>query len=125
VFAGTSVITLASVGKLVAEADEEDLSAGVQALLNLLAVGMGWVYFAWMESSKKQATLGKMLLGMQVTDERRERITMRRATGRYFAEILSVLTLGIGYLMVLWDDDRQALHDKVAGTLVVRGRARW
>ncbi|MCD2425746.1 RDD family protein [Niabella pedocola] len=79
-----------------------------------------WLYFALMESSAKQATLGKMALGLKVTGMNGQRISFLNATGRYFGKILSAIILLIGYLMVLWDDKRQGLHDKLAGTLVVK-----
>jgi uncharacterized RDD family membrane protein YckC/Tfp pilus assembly major pilin PilA len=79
-----------------------------------------WLYCAVMESSPRQATFGKVALGIKVTDVAGERIGFGRATGRYFGEILSGLSLGIGYLMAGFTRQRQALHDKMAGTLVVR-----
>ncbi len=80
-----------------------------------------WLYEAFMESSSYQATLGKMIFGMKVTDLNGNRISFERATGRHFAKILSVLTLGIGYLMVGFSDRKQGLHDLIAGTFVLRG----
>ena len=82
-----------------------------------------WLYSALMESSAKQATLGKMALGIRVTDLNGNRIGFGRATGRFFAEFLSVLTLGIGFLMAAFTERKQALHDMVAGTLVLLGSA--
>lgn len=79
-----------------------------------------WLYFALMESSVRQASLGKMALGLKVTGMNGQRISFLNATGRYFGKILSGIILLIGYLMVLWDDKRQGLHDKLAGTLVVK-----
>lgn len=74
-----------------------------------------------MESSAKQATLGKMALGIVVTDLEGARIGFGRATGRYFAKILSGLILGIGFLMAAFTERKQGLHDIIAGTLVVKG----
>ena len=82
-----------------------------------------WLYYALMESSAKQATLGKMALGIIVTDLEGRRIGFGRATGRYFAKILSALILGIGFLMVAFTQRKQGLHDIIAGTLVIRGQA--
>jgi uncharacterized RDD family membrane protein YckC len=76
-----------------------------------------------MESSPKQGTLGKMALGIVVTDMDSRRISFGRATGRYFAKILSGLILGIGFLMVAFTEKKQGLHDILAGTLVVKGSA--
>jgi uncharacterized RDD family membrane protein YckC len=78
-----------------------------------------WFYFAGLESMAG-ATLGKMVLGLSVTDEQGNNISFLRATGRYFAKIISALILCVGYLMVAWDGRKQGLHDKIAGTLVVK-----
>jgi uncharacterized RDD family membrane protein YckC len=78
-----------------------------------------WVYEAMMLSSEKQATLGKMVLGIAVTDLNGGRISFGRATGRHFAKWLSALILGIGFLMVAFTEKKQALHDMIADTLVV------
>ncbi len=79
-----------------------------------------WIYEAAMESSKYQATLGKMALGLKVTDLEGRRISFLRATARHFAKILSGLILMIGFIMAGFTERKQALHDMIAGTLVVR-----
>jgi uncharacterized RDD family membrane protein YckC len=78
-----------------------------------------WLYFSLMYSSASQASLGMMAVGIQVTDLNGQRVTFGRATGRYFASWLSAITLGIGYLMILWSPRRQVLHDLIAGRLVL------
>ena len=80
-----------------------------------------WLYEAFMESSSYQATLGKMIFGMKVTDLNGNRISFERATGRHFAKWLSAMILGIGYIMVGFTERKQGLHDLIAGTLVRRG----
>lgn len=79
-----------------------------------------WLYFAIMESSPNQATLGKMALGIKVTDLNGDRITFLRATGRYFSKIISGMVLMIGYIMAAFTERRQALHDMMASTLVLK-----
>jgi uncharacterized RDD family membrane protein YckC len=86
----------------------------------LLAVLGQWLYFAMMESGKGQATLGKRVLDLQVTDRQGARIGFGRATGRYFGKLVSGLTLYIGFMMAGWTLRKQALHDMMADTLVVR-----
>ena len=100
----------------------DDAAAGGNLLANLLSVVVGWLYYALMESSGMQATLGKKALGLIVTDESGQRISFARATGRYFAKIVSALILLIGFIMVAFTERKQGLHDKLAGTLVVRGQ---
>jgi len=79
-----------------------------------------WMYFALMESSSTRGTLGKMFLGIRVTDMNGRRISFPRATGRFFSKLVSSLILGIGYLFPLFNTKKQALHDMMAGTVVVR-----
>jgi len=80
---------------------------------------VNWLYRAGMESSSGQATLGKMALGIIVTDYEGERISFGRATGRLLAKIISGLILLIGYIMAGFTERKQALHDMIAKTLVV------
>jgi uncharacterized RDD family membrane protein YckC len=77
-----------------------------------------WFYYAGMESSSRQATIGKSIMGIYVTDFDGQRISFLRATGRYFAKILSALILMIGFIMAAFTARKQALHDIIAGTLV-------
>jgi uncharacterized RDD family membrane protein YckC len=80
-----------------------------------------WLYFAYLESGEKQATLGKQALGIYVTDLEGQRITFGRATGRFFAKIVaSLIPFGIGYMMAGFTERRQALHDMIASSLVLR-----
>lgn len=81
---------------------------------------VGWLYWAGMESSSYQATLGKMAVGVKVTDSVGNRISFARATGRYFAKILSWMTLAIGFAMAGFTQRKQALQDILADTLVVK-----
>jgi len=85
---------------------------------------VGWLYFALMESSSRQATLGKMVIQARVTDEDGERISFRQATLRYFAKAISALILCIGFIMIAFTERSQGLHDKIAHTLVVRNPPR-
>jgi uncharacterized RDD family membrane protein YckC len=90
---------------------------------DFLSLLIGVAYFAGFEGSEKQATPGKMALGLVVTNERGGRISFARAVGRYFAKILSALILLIGFIMVAFTERKQGLHDMLAQTLVVRGEA--
>jgi uncharacterized RDD family membrane protein YckC len=92
-----------------------------QQYSGFLWIFLSWLYFASMQSSTTQASLGMMAVGLRVTDLNGRRITFGRATGRYFASLLSgcCLILCIGYLMIAWTIQAQALHDKIADTLVL------
>ena len=65
----------------------------------------------------------KKVLGLRVTDLNGNQISFGNATGRHFAKMLSGLLLGIGFIMIAFTDQKQGLHDQIAGTLVLRGPA--
>jgi uncharacterized RDD family membrane protein YckC len=89
---------------------------------SLVAFVATWLYFAGMESSSTQATLGKMACGLRVTTDTGQRLSFARATGRFFAKLISAIILYIGFMMAGWTRRKQALHDMIASTLVVRAR---
>jgi len=108
------------------DVDMENEGAGLMvALLSTYFISMlavvvaGWLYYALMESSARGATLGKMALGLRVTSLGGERIGFGRATGRYFGKFVSSI-LFIGYIMAAFTAQKQALHDMMAGCLVIR-----
>lgn len=80
---------------------------------------VNWLYFALQESSVRQATFGKLAVGIKVCTENGERMTFANATGRYFAKIISAIIVFIGFIMVIFDEKKQGLHDKIAKTLVI------
>jgi uncharacterized RDD family membrane protein YckC len=78
-----------------------------------------WAYYSGMESSPLQATIGKLVVGIYVTDLQGQRISFGRATGRWFGKIISGAILLIGYLMAGFTEKKQALHDMMARCLVL------
>lgn len=93
---------------------------GSLSKLIIVSACIRWLYYALLESSAWQATVGKKTLGLEVTDLAGHRVSFARATGRYFAKIISVLTFWIGYIMAGFTEKKQALHDMIAGCLVIR-----
>jgi uncharacterized RDD family membrane protein YckC len=89
-------------------------------LLIPISIIITWCYYSGLESSPLQATLGKWLIGLYVTDENGERLTFGKATGRHFAKIISGIILGIGYILAGFTEKKQALHDTIAGCLVLK-----
>jgi uncharacterized RDD family membrane protein YckC len=79
-----------------------------------------WLYEAWLTSSSWQGTIGKRVLRLKVVDEAGNRISFGRATGRFFAKILSSMFFCIGFLMIAFTERKCGLHDMLAGTVVVR-----
>lgn len=92
---------------------------GVGGILLLLFVGP-YIWFAAFESSSWQATPGKRALSLKVTSEEGSRISFLNAFGRNVGKIVSGMIFMIGYMMAGWTRRKQALHDLMAGCLVIR-----
>lgn len=88
--------------------------------VSLIRTVLNYLYYALLESSAWQATVGKKALGLYVTDLAGRRISFGRATGRFFGKIISAITLFIGFIMAGFTEKKQALHDMMAGCLVLR-----
>jgi len=93
---------------------------GAKLAGNIIGIIIGWLYGALLESSNKQATWGKQIMKIKVSDLDGNRISFGKASGRHFAKFLSTLILLIGYFMMLWTERKQTLHDKISGCLVTR-----
>jgi len=86
---------------------------------------VAWLYSAIMESSSKQATVGKEGLGLIVTDIAGGRISFGNATVRYLGKIASALSIFIGFIFIGFTANKRGLHDRISGTaVVVRDEAR-
>lgn len=111
----------------------DSLLVSVLISFNVHMFGMGgaiivgtiiaWIYFALLESSQNQATLGKMALGITVVGMKAERISFGAATGRFFGKMLSAVMLMGGFIMAGFTERKQALHDMMAGTVVLDKKA--
>jgi uncharacterized RDD family membrane protein YckC len=117
VIVGFVLLFFAVIGILSSGQNVEDpyLNLGVLLAVFAIAFVLAWLYFAGLESSGWQATLGKRLVGLVVTDLGGHQISFGRATGRYFSKVTI-----IGLLFVPFSARRQALQDMMANTLVVR-----
>lgn len=87
----------------------------------LINLAIQWLYFASMESSARQATIGKAAMSLRVTNYEGRRISFGHATGRFFSKLVSgLIPFAIGYIMAAFTEKKQALHDMIAGTLVLK-----
>jgi uncharacterized RDD family membrane protein YckC len=107
--------------------DEDMNDAGVMLIIGFVfliatcSLVVTWLYHAFMESSEWQATLGKKALGLVVTDMAGQRVSFGRSTGRHFGKIVTnLIPFLIGYIMAGFTEKKQALHDMLAGCLVLR-----
>jgi uncharacterized RDD family membrane protein YckC len=89
------------------------------AAFGMILVIIPWLYYAGFESSRSQATPGKLLVRTVVTDLDGNKPTFARVTLRHFAKIISTLIIFIGFLMIGLTKKKQGLHDKIAGCLVL------
>ena len=85
----------------------------------VLAILVAWVYYTCFESSCTQASLGKTAMGLVVCDGDGEQISFSHANGRFWGKMLSVLTLGGGFIVAAFSERKQAMHDIMAKTWVV------
>lgn len=130
ILSSVGIIDLAAISELVDEsAYQAGAGPGDAALMEanrqmgILYLGMflmAWLYDALMTSSWIQATPGKAVFGLRVTDAYGGKIGFGRASGRFFGKIISGMIFNIGYLMVAFTARKQGLHDIIAGTQVVR-----
>ncbi len=119
---GYTVITMDSIYEL-EHMEPELFIPVVLAAITGLSVSVflvTWLYYALLESGSRQATVGKMALGIIVTDANGERISFTSASLRHFSKIISSAIMMIGYIMAGFTTKKQALHDIIANTLVVR-----
>ena len=100
-------------------------AAAAQPITYVLLV-IGFVYYAFFESSKWQATPGKMAVGIRVTDTEGRRISVGRAAGRNAVRLLNAFTLLVPmvfYIVAAFTQRKQGVHDLLASTYVLVGRA--
>jgi len=118
-FCFVSVVVLA-VLRLVSEAKGYDPAVATLTIWPIVVTALSVFYFAFLESSLWQATLGQKVVGLRVSDVDGQRLTLGRATGRNLAKCVSVLTIGVGFIMCGFTKKKRALHDIIAGCLVLR-----
>jgi uncharacterized RDD family membrane protein YckC len=82
---------------------------------------LGLSYY-WFFLKKYGATPGKMTFEFKVVRSDGSPLTTGRIIGRYFAEALSFMILGIGYFMAAFDEERRTLHDRICDTRVIKSR---
>jgi len=95
------------------------LLGSILAAYGIVLIVIPWLYFAGFESSRSQATPGKLLMHIVVTDMTGNKPTFARVTLRHFAKFVSALIIFIGFLMIGLTQRRQGLHDRIAGCLVL------
>ena len=108
-----------AVDTLTTEGTMAALLGSILAAYGIVLIVIPWLYFAGFESSRSQATPGKLLMHIVVTDMTGNKPTFARVTLRHFAKFVSALIIFIGFLMIGLTQKRQGLHDRIAGCLVL------
>jgi uncharacterized RDD family membrane protein YckC len=108
-----------AVDTLTPEGTMAALLGSILAAYGIVLIVIPWLYFAGFESSRSQATPGKLLMHIVVTDMTGNKPTFARVTLRHFAKFVSALIIFIGFLMIGLTQRRQGLHDRIAGCLVL------
>ncbi len=111
---------LATITVLFLSTRESKIAVALSGLVIIPIVKI--VYSVIMESSVRQGTYGKVLMGLKVTDESGLPISAGRAVVRNLSKLICVATLGLGYAAGFFDKRQQGLHDKIAGTMVIKDR---
>jgi len=111
---------LFAAGTAAVASEQGGIAFALMGLGYVLLVVIAWLYYAKFESGPTQTTPGKRLMGLKVTDDKGQRLSFGRATGRFFGKIVTgIIPLGIGYMLAGWTGRKQALHDMMAGTCIV------
>ncbi|MGH9757926.1 MAG: RDD family protein [Candidatus Acidiferrales bacterium] len=125
ILVGAAIIGFGAIAAAIHNADNPGaIPAAIIFLIVSVAAAsiiVSWLYYAWMESSASQATLGKLALGLYVTDLQGRRLSFGRASGRFFAKIITgLIPFFLGYILAGITEKKQALHDMIASCLVLR-----
>ena len=123
---GALGLGIASGGFDMASMTEGDVVQMVKTILMAVVAGsivlmiVNLLYYTLMESSKFQGTVGKIALGLKVTDANGGKLDIVKAFLRNLGKIVSGIILMIGYIMAGFTAKKQALHDMFVGALVVK-----
>lgn len=96
------------------------VAMAAMGLAQVLSFVISVLYHTFMETSKFQGSIGKLALGIKVTDINGAKEDFGKALVRNLCKIISSLILLVGYIMAGFTEKKQALHDMIAGTLVVK-----
>lgn len=86
---------------------------------NLIIFVISAMYHSIFEATPMRGSIGKKLCKLAVVDADGRRLSVLKALIRNFGKLLSSIVFGVGYLAILWDDHKQAWHDKMAKTYVI------
>jgi Predicted membrane protein/domain len=119
IFLLAGMIAVGTISAIASISNRSSSSSGLLCLYLPLSFVLIILYFALMESSTAQGSLGKMAVDMKVVDMDGNRISFGKAIVRQIGKIVSLLIIGLGFVMCGFTEKRQGLHDMFAGTLVV------
>ncbi|MBU6338727.1 MAG: RDD family protein [Rickettsiales bacterium] len=89
---------------------------------NYIAHTVSIIYLTYFVSTKSQATLGKRIMGIYVANRDGSKLTWQKSLARALASMLTSMTLGLGFLIVIFIKEKIALHDLICNTRVFHGK---
>ena len=95
------------------------------ASVSLVLLVIIWLYYALLESSPLQASLGKIIVGIKVVDRRGRRLTFWQATERIFSKLVTNVTFYFGFFIAAFDKKKRTLHDRISHSAVVSKRVEF
>ena len=89
------------------------------ATVSLVLLVIIWLYYALLESSPLQASVGKILMGIKVVDRRGRRLSFWQATERIVSKLVTNVTFYFGFFVAAWDKKKRTLHDRISHSAVI------
>ena len=90
------------------------------ASVSLTLLVLIWLYYALLESSPLQASVGKIIIGLKVVDKRGRRLSFWQATERILSKLITNITFYFGFFIAAFDKRKQTLHDRISHSAVIR-----
>ena len=116
-FLYTALIAVVVIPFIFGDAVGESFIDAIEPFIAVILLLAMWLYEALMTSRWRQATFGKMVVGIYITDKKGEKLTFLRASARFIGKFI---LYGLGLLVQPFTEKKQALYDKIVSTLVVR-----
>ena len=95
------------------------------ASVSLVLFVLIWLYYALLESSPLQASLGKIIVGIKVVDRRGRRLSFWQATERIFSKLVTNVTFYFGFFIAAFDKKKRTLHDRISHSAVISKHAEF
>lgn len=120
-FTGSSTYQFVSISNSIENFSQARIASS-NSVADIVTYLVSIIYIAYFLSGKKQATIGKILMGIYVARSDGSKLTTLRATARALASLLTAATLGLGFIAVIFTKEKISLHDFLCDTRVFHGK---